>query len=342
MKTKNAKTATTPTSKIHLAVCLCIVDDLPHEEVWKHWIESSKENASLYIHAKHPEKVTSQYGKSKLLSISHKPNWNDVRVVKAMLSLAQEAFKDERVTHVYFGTESCIPIVTLPQALASLESGKSYLQYYEKSQATRFEERECWSPVEQHVPSDAIYKALPGWCVLSRPHVQAILDIPCDLPQAFEKCWAPEEVYFATALSLLGLLNDEEVENKSLVHAEWNERAKNHQDRAHPREYSTEQFDEGLVEHVKRKGCIVMRKVKRRMPLSLWKRVVLGEYTAGDKRRREDDERRYRSDDYNYEDRSRHSRRRRDDGHRHHHHRHREDSYYDDRSRHHDNRRRYR
>jgi len=325
---------TTTQPPLYLAICLCIVDELPHEQVWKYWIGDGSQ-ASLYLHAKHPEKITGEWAKSKLLGISHEPNWNDVKIIKAMLSLAQEALKDERVTHVYFGTESCIPITTLQQALSTLSHDTSFLSTYEKSQASRFEERECWSPLEQYIPTDAIYKALPGWCVLCRSHVQAILDIAVeDLWTAFVHVWAPEEVYFATCLALLGLLD--KVECKSLVHAEWNEHARNHCDRAHPKEYDDE-FNEQLVEYVKRKGSVFLRKVKRRMPLNWWKRVVLGEYDAGDKRPRNDDVevRRYRDDNRDYHDEGHlhHGRQRR----RHHHserHHHDDDYRSSDKSNH--------
>ena len=280
-----------PTSKpLFMAICLCIVDDLPHADIWKHWIGNG-ENASLYLHAKHPEKVAGEWTRSKLIGISHAPNWNDVRIVKAMLSLAQEALEDERVTHMYFGTESCLPIVSLQEALSRIQDGVSYLKHYNKSQASRFEERTCWSPVEQYVPSEAIYKALPGWGVLCRAHVKAVLEMLPSLEfwKAFESCWAPEEVYFATALSLLGLLNTG-TGSKSLVYVEWNDRARNEEDRAHPRDFSNA-FDQGLVDYIREKqGCIFVRKIKHPISLDWWKQCVLGEQgNRGSKRLRNDD-----------------------------------------------------
>ena len=282
--------AAPPTSRPpFLAICLCIVDDLPHADIWKYWIGNG-ENASLHLHAKHPEKVAGEWTRSKLIGKSHNPNWNDVRIVKAMLSLANEALEDERVTHIYFGTESCLPVVSLTKGLSRIQDGVSYLKHYNKSQASRFEERECWSPVEQFVPSEAIYKALPGWGVLCRAHVKAILDmLPShDFWKAFETCWAPEEVYFGTALSLLGLLT--EVQNKSLVYAEWNDRARNEKDRAHPRTFASNDFSQGLVDYIReKKGCIFVRKVTKPMALHWWKQSVLGEGNRGNKRMRDGD-----------------------------------------------------
>jgi hypothetical protein len=49
---------------------------------------------------------------------------------------------------------------------------------------------------------------------------------------AFEKVWAPEEVYFPTALNICGLMD--EVITRSVTHSKWNEKAANLKDRAHP------------------------------------------------------------------------------------------------------------
>jgi hypothetical protein len=230
------------------------------------------------VHAKQPEKVTHPWVRSKLIAISHRPSWNDVRIVKAMLSLIEEALKDPKMTHVVFGTESCIPICPLDQV--HMENGKSYVSFYGKSRATRFDERDVWDALRQHVPLDAIHKALPGWCTLAREHAQRILDMPAmelegkDLWPAFESCWAPEEAFFPTALALLGLLS--ETRCKSLTYAEWG----THQsrvplDKAHPKDWDSE-FDGDLVESLRRThGCIILRKLRFPVELSHWRHAVV-------------------------------------------------------------------
>lgn len=266
---------------IHLAICLCIVDSLTHVDVWEDWSRDNKDShasANLYVHAKLPEKVTHPWVRSKLITISHRPSWNDVRIVKAMLSLIEEALKDPRTTHVVFGTESCIPICPLDQV--HMEHGKSYVPYYGKSQATRFDERDVWDALRQHIPLDAIHKALPGWCTLARDHAQRILDMPAielggkDLWPAFESCWAPEEAYFPTALALLGLLS--ETRCKSFTYAEWEtHQSRASLDKAHPRDWDGE-FDGKLVDSLRRiHGCIILRKLKFPVELSHWRHAVV-------------------------------------------------------------------
>jgi len=264
---------------IHLAICLCVVDSVTHEQVWKEWMQEKTEliSAELHVHAKTPEKIRNTWARSKLIGITHRPNWNDVRVVQAMLSLVEAALKDPKTTHIVFGTESCLPICPLSEIKISF--GKSYVAYYGKDQATRFDERDVWDALSQHIPLDAIHKALPGWCTLARDHAQQILDLPKNeldgrnLWNAFEPCWAPEEAYFPTALALLGLLP--ETESQSLTYVEWNERARKPEDKAHPKDWDAELSPE-LISFLRREhGAIILRKVKYPVHQSQWKQMML-------------------------------------------------------------------
>jgi len=358
-------------SKFHLAVCATIVEDFPHEELWKRWMTSttidvpsvnSNNNmeqiitkaiscsAELYIHAKHAKQIlnnndnnssSSSYLKSKLLPFSHTPNWNDVRVIRAMLSLLQRALQDANTTHVLFCTESCIPIATLGEAARSIlldevclweekkkekndddDDGhdgvaaaaanspsndrkegmqnqpssqkkqqqrrpnwnRSYIHCYNQNspQCTRFDEHNCWSILSNAIPSSAIHKALPGWCLLSRKHAQSILELPekhldgMNLWPAFERVWAPEEVYFPTVLALCGYMEDEEeVSKRSVTHSEWDTRASNHKDRAHPLTYD-DKFDDELLKRVRNEnGALFMRKLKKELDLNVWEEIVI-------------------------------------------------------------------
>ena len=47
--------------------------------------------------------------------MTHRPNWNDVRIVRAILSLIEAALRDEKTTHILLCTESCIPVATLKE-----------------------------------------------------------------------------------------------------------------------------------------------------------------------------------------------------------------------------------
>mmetsp|Transcript_32990 Transcript_32990/g.69426 ORF Transcript_32990/g.69426 Transcript_32990/m.69426 type:complete len:554 (-) Transcript_32990:32-1693(-) len=340
---------------VHIAICATIVDEFPHEALWKKWMEETggeftvdddvlkttsavtgeKSNedgggkqdgkeaksiksesnkimvtAELYAHAKNPERVGSEWLRSKTLPISHRPNWNDVRIVRAMLSLLEAALRDEQTTHVLLCTESCIPVATLKETARSilldeichweetkdgnsrdnqkaqqrhnkqrLNWNRSYVDCYDRnsSRCTRFDEHNCWDILRNSVPRETVYKALPGWCLLSRKHAQSILNIPVQLEglnlwPAFERVWAPEEVFIPTALALGGHMD--EVSRRSLTHSQWDERAANHKDRAHPLSYDG-CFDDKIVARVRRDGCLFLRKMKRSLDVSIWEQIVV-------------------------------------------------------------------
>lgn len=119
--------------------------------------------------------------------------------------------------------------------------------------------------------------SLPGWCLLSRKHARGILDIPSllggmDLWPAFDRVWAPEEVFLPTALALCGNMSG--VSRRSLTHSRWDERAANHKDRAHPLSYDG-RLDDELVFTTRTQGCLFLRKIKRPLDLSVWDRIVV-------------------------------------------------------------------
>ena len=137
----------------------------------------------------------------------------------------------------------------------------------------------CWDILRNSVPGETIYKALPGWCFLSRKHAQDILNLPSQLGgmnlwPAFERVWAPEEVFIPTALAICGHMNNNEVSRRALTHSQWDERAANHKDRAHPLTYDG-YFDDKLVSRVRHDGCLFMRKLKMPLDVSTWDQIIV-------------------------------------------------------------------
>lgn len=200
------KTTTNKDAQIHVAICAVIVSTLPHEEIWKSYLDQQNEkrssdrqySASMHVHAKTPSAIpNNSWLKSKLIPISHNPSWNDVKVVQAMLSLIKYALQDKRTTHIMFVTESCIPITSLYEFCNYLDHDKSYVDAYNRdsNRCTRFDEHACFQI--EDIPNDVIYKNIPGWCMLSAKHAKKVLDIPQqlqnrDLFPLFKNVWAPE------------------------------------------------------------------------------------------------------------------------------------------------------
>jgi len=106
----------------------------------------------------------------------------------------------------------------------------------------------------------------------------------------FQNVWAPEEVFFPTALALCGhdvsssssrgnnctTSNDDgDIVHRSLMHAKWDHRATNEKDRAHPLVYD-ELFSQELVERIRNEeGCVFMRKLIQPLALGTWEKIVL-------------------------------------------------------------------
>lgn len=82
MSTHNKQQNIHNASSVHIAICATIVDDFPHEALWKKWMDQtggefslddgddgvlqrSGENivasAEMYVHAKNPERIQSEW-----------------------------------------------------------------------------------------------------------------------------------------------------------------------------------------------------------------------------------------------------------------------------------------
>ena len=286
-----------------IAVCLCVVDKLPHEAIWRRWLEDAEHGGDdeagrwrgeLRIHAKHPEALRAQspWVAERTLARSFCPEWNDVRIVRAMLALASaalEADRDARISHVVFGTESCVPVVSLRDAARAFAAERRSWLDVHVAPPNRWLGAMQWGAVDRRVvPERAVRKALPGWVALSRAHAAEIVALPSalggDLWPAFERAFAPEELYFATCLALVGALGAEaardEVARRSVTHAAYPPSAG--EERAHPMRHDA--LDAALLARVRREtpGCVLARKFSAALGVDDWARVVLGEPAAPD------------------------------------------------------------
>lgn len=140
-----------------IAVCLVIVDELFHEEIWKAWLNSGNEEYSgaLFIHAKNPEAIQSPWVKQHTLQYSFRPEWNSPEVVRAMLSVLAEAVsyrcEDDGAIcqRMIFATESCIPIYSLTEVGSRLfREEKSWLDAYHIPK-NKYEAAHCFQAVDK-------------------------------------------------------------------------------------------------------------------------------------------------------------------------------------------------
>jgi hypothetical protein len=86
---------------------LVIVDELYHEDIWYQWIEKYSTNeikAKLYIHAKYPDRIRSNWVRQHLIQQNYEPEWNSPEVVRAMNACLEEALMDTSSVRFMIGT----------------------------------------------------------------------------------------------------------------------------------------------------------------------------------------------------------------------------------------------
>eukprot|EP01038_Epipyxis_sp_PR26KG_P013398 gene13398-17966_t len=112
--------------KYKLGILFIIVDSLPNELLWRIWLDEYslsnidvskhdkvKDNIRIWIHAKEPHKIQSEWVKERLVKTFHlRPEWGSLELSKVMLYMLEEAMIDSPQTSKFiFASESCIPIV---------------------------------------------------------------------------------------------------------------------------------------------------------------------------------------------------------------------------------------
>lgn len=96
---------------LHICLLAITIDDLPYEDIWKAWSESSnpRYKVSLLCHAKYPERVQSDWLKRRMILhprrivrgnslsdpeyLSHKPAWGSVEITRGMIDLLSQAME---------------------------------------------------------------------------------------------------------------------------------------------------------------------------------------------------------------------------------------------------------
>lgn len=267
-----------------IAICSVIVDNFIHEDIWKDWMSQQHlpncpYKVNLHIHAKHPERISSEWVKAATLTRSFRPEWNSVEVVRAMCLLLEEALKDPKCGRILFTTESCLPIYSLVETGNALyETNMSWLDTYHRPK-NNFEESSCFLTVDPKViPRQTVWKALPGWILLTRKHAADICDIQrrvggTDIISAWTRVFAPEEVYFPTLLCILGYLREsgeDEVLRRRVTYAKWMRPSD-----ARPVTYDT--IDSALVSSMRATGSLFARKFSRKyVNAQAWRDALAG------------------------------------------------------------------
>ncbi|KAG5178945.1 hypothetical protein JKP88DRAFT_188305, partial [Tribonema minus] len=189
-----------------------IIDSLPHEQIWRAWIAgpgSEDVDVRVWIHAKAPESVTSEWVRSRLLPHSHRPRWGSIEITRAMIDLLEEAVSDPEVGRIIYASESCIPLAPLAEAGFELWREENSWLNYHLEPTNGYDTLQKWGKMSVVIPKDTIAKA-DQWLCLARAHAEDIIRLPLEAQQdlwpLMKSVTASDEMYIATMLRILGEL----------------------------------------------------------------------------------------------------------------------------------------
>jgi Core-2/I-Branching enzyme len=317
---------------------------------------------SLVAHAKYPHQVQSEWLRQRLLRQdgeqerfkSHVPEWGSVQITRAMIDGLRDGLQigtegaadlsqryrvhplplddsDENASSSFmtsvdkfiFISESCLPVVTLDEAVSSMffssprlissdttpivDAGPSSSttepstdsnaptastvdpwdvswvnarNYNTSGTPSNMYERDQFRRIHNMIPENHRWKA-DQWLLLSRRHALAIHLLDAHLPEreqlytTFSHVKASDEMYFPTALSLVGFLTEDDASSpvlkRPVTYTDWSEGMRNPVSFAAGEKFTT------VAALARARGCLVARKfvvAAPRLSVETWSRSL--------------------------------------------------------------------
>ena len=241
---------------MRLGLLFMIVDSMPHEQLWKEWLDSRK--ARAWVHAKHPDVVTSPWIRRRLLRTPWTPEWGSIELVHVMMALVRAALAVPSVTHVQFLSETCVPVHKLSDTLSCLQEDTSWLDVMDRP-------NNGYSALRQfsRVQRPGRVLKCDQWTLLARPHAQRVLDVYDQDPNLteFRHVQAADEIFVPTALQPQPGVD--RVRPVKAVYVDWSVSCK------HPREFTHAEGPAALA-RARALGALFLRKVPDALGAAAW------------------------------------------------------------------------
>lgn len=191
--------------------------DVNHPDIWKEFVGEAPGHVRIFTHAKYPEELVGGFLASTDIKDRVDTDWGDISLVKATLLLLKEALADESITHFMLLSESCVPIMPLPEILRRLEmDGRSRFTYVSYANATSTHHARVAGVAT--VPEEC-WRFQPQWWLFDRNTARFASDQ--DFTDTFSKMLAPDEYYFATIMSVQGYPIDNRVARAPITWTHW-------------------------------------------------------------------------------------------------------------------------
>lgn len=200
----------------HVALLFVTIDGLPLEHVWRAWMREYHSNVHVFIHAKYPHKIQSDWVRRHLVLTELQPEWGSLDIVKVQLKLLDRALTTCGATKFCFLSESCVP-VTPCRRLVDEVIRHSVLNTRQQPENGYVEQRQ-FQPLREFLTDSQIVKA-DQWCILTRADARDVASTQDSFLPIFENVHCSDEMYLATVLRILGRT----VREEPVTFTEWND-----------------------------------------------------------------------------------------------------------------------
>lgn len=233
-------------------------EDVNHPDIWREFVAEAPQSVRIFNHPKDPTQPIKGFLAGSAIKENYPTWWGAVTLVNAELALLRSALEDESITHFVLLSESCVPLLPLPEMLRRLK-------YNPKSRFGWFPKEE-WSDLQRsrashlrQVPTDCM-KFHQQWWMMDR--IAATWIARADYTKVFAQIPIPDEVYFATVLSLLGYPVEDRVVKQDITWTNWKEKQPS------PKSYTT--VDEATLLWMVESGSWFARKFPAESDIGKW------------------------------------------------------------------------
>lgn len=232
-----------------VALCFLTYDNLSQPELWKQF-QSSK--YSIYIHNKNS--FTGDFAQY-CIGNPVDTKWGDISLVKATLSLFQEAYNSPENKYFVLLSDKCIPLYGPDEMYKRIaEADDNILNAFKTEVGSKWHNMRYNTIADKCFFDESDFYGQSQWMLLKRETVTFFLDN--DYTDIFGPlCDVPDETYF------VNIMNKFEINFRKRVMTivNWDEESDLQKYNKLPKTYSN--LTNGITQHILESGCLFMRKV---------------------------------------------------------------------------------
>jgi len=191
-----------------------------------------------------------------------------------------------------FVSETCLPVTSLGTFVSQVfnnDEGHDVSWVNARNLDTEGTPRNAYEGdqfrmIHPIVPDKCRWKA-DQWQIISRPHAHAILSLDRfhrtddQLWTLFDRVNASDEMYFPTALGIIGALNGSDtpsIKKQAATYTDWTQGMKN------PASFDAKELNK-IAKLARQKGCLIARKFTGQIDVDDWKAMVADDEPDNDK-----------------------------------------------------------